>query len=55
MGVSIRGWFRVTTGGTIIPSIALTTANAAIVQPNTYMVIKRQDASATATTFGPWT
>lgn len=54
MGVSIRGWFRVSVAGTIIPSILLTTANAAVVQPNTYMVVKQQAASDTAVSFGPW-
>ena len=54
MGVSIRGWFRVSVAGTIIPSVALVTGAPAIVQPNTYMVVKRRDASATAVDFGPW-
>jgi len=36
LGVRIQGLFRVSVAGTIIPSITLATANAAVVQPNTY-------------------
>lgn len=54
LGVSVRGMFRVSVTGTVIPSIALTTASAAIVQPNSYFLVKRLSSSATATSFGPW-
>lgn len=55
MGVLIKGVFRISVAGTIIPSITLATANLAVVQANSYFVAQRLDASATATSFGPWT
>jgi hypothetical protein len=54
MGVLIRGLFRVSAAGTIIPSITLTTAAAAVVQPNTYFSAVRIGTSDTAVSFGPW-
>lgn len=54
LGVSIRGTFRVSAAGTIIPSISLTTAAAAIVQPNSYFATTRISESNTAVTYGPW-
>lgn len=54
LGVTIRGTFRVSVAGTIIPSITLTTAAAAIVQPDSYFMCRRISSSATATTYGPW-
>lgn len=54
LGVSIRGTFRVSAAGTIIPSISLTTAAAAVVQPNSYFATTRISASDTAVTYGPW-
>jgi len=54
LGVSIRGTFRVSAAGTIIPSITLTTAAAAVVQSNSYFATTRISASDTATTFGLW-
>jgi hypothetical protein len=54
MGVNIRGTFRVSVAGTIIPSISLTTAAAAVVQTDSYFVTNRISTSATGVTFGPW-
>jgi hypothetical protein len=54
LNVSVRGTFKVSAAGTIIPSFTLTTAAAAIVQPNTYFICRRISTSATATTYGPW-
>lgn len=50
---NIYGVIRVTTAGTIIPSIALTTAAAAIVQPNAYFRV-RYIGTATSTVVGNW-
>jgi hypothetical protein len=55
LAVAIRGTFKVSVAGTIIPSISLTTAIAAVVEPNTYFMCRRIGTSATATTYGPWT
>lgn len=49
-----KGSFKVTTAGTIIPSIDLITANAAVVKAGSYMAVYRV-AAATTTTIGPWT
>lgn len=54
LNVSIRGTFRVSAAGTIIPSFSLTTAVAAVVEPNSYFNTTRISTSATAVTFGPW-
>jgi hypothetical protein len=54
LGVTIRGTFRVSAAGTIIPSFSLQTAAAAIVQTDSYFSTTRISASATATTYGPW-
>jgi len=54
LNVSVRGTFKVSVAGTIIPSFSLTTAAAAIVQPNTYFMCRRISTSSTATTYGPW-
>lgn len=54
LGVKISGTFRVTSAGTIIPSISLTTSSAAIVQPNSYFMAKRISSSDTSTTYGQW-
>jgi hypothetical protein len=54
LGVRIRGLFRVSVAGTIIPSITLTTAAAAVVQPNTYFSAMRISTSDTAVSIGPW-
>jgi hypothetical protein len=56
LGVTIRGTFRVTAAGTIIPSITL--ANTSTGTPrtriNSYFSTSRISTSATAVTFGPW-
>ena len=54
LGVTIRGTFRVSVAGTIIPSFTLTTAAAAVVQTDSYFMARRISSSATATTYGPW-
>jgi hypothetical protein len=51
--VTHKGMFRITTGGTIIPSITLVTANAAVVKAGSYFKItKFGDSNATV---GAWT
>lgn len=52
--VMLRGTFRVTAGGTIIPSITLANAAAAVVAIGSYFRCRRVGAVA-ATTWGPWT
>jgi len=54
LGVTIRGTFRISVAGTIIPSFGLTTAIAAVVQTDSYFMARRISTSATATTYGPW-
>ncbi len=49
----IRGTFNVTGAGTIIPSIALVTANAAVVQAGSFFRCKRLSENGTDT-FGEW-
>lgn len=51
--VFVKGVIRCTTSGTIIPSINLTTANAAVVRPNSYF-IAHPIGSNTVTTVGNW-
>lgn len=53
MGFTVRGLFAVTTGGTLIPSIALTTAAAAVVKSGSSILIEKIGAS-TDTTRGSW-
>jgi hypothetical protein len=53
MHASIRGTFRVTTGGTVIPSIALVTAAAAIITGGSYFRCYCV-GSSTVVTVGPW-
>jgi len=50
-----KGIFRVTASGTIIPSVALTTAAAAVVAAGTNLVIKQRSTISTDTFFGAWT
>ena len=50
----LKGQFRVNTGGTIIPSIGLTTAAAAVVQPDTYFSCWPVSSSS-AVSLGNWT
>ena len=54
MMLNVRGVFRVSAAGTVIPSISLASAAAAIVQPNSYLVTTRISTSDTAVTYGPW-
>lgn len=55
LGITIRGTFRVTVAGTIIPSITLATQVAtARTRTNSYFSTTRISTSATATTYGPW-
>lgn len=54
LGVTIRGMFKVSTAGTIVPSIALTTAAAATMNANSRFYVKRVYALDTTATFGPW-
>ena len=54
MTMNIRGTFEVTTAGTIIPSIALLTAAAAVVTAGSYIRIAPIGANGVAS-FGPWT
>lgn len=51
--VMIRGTFSVTTGGTIIPSVKLTTAAAGVVKVGSYFRAERIGLD-TVTTVGPW-
>lgn len=51
--VLIKGNFSVTTGGTIIPSVKLTTAAAAVVKAGSYIKVHRIGLD-TVTTIGPW-
>lgn len=55
MGAQVRGLLRVTTAGTIIPSIALVTAAAAVVTAGSYFTIKRRSTLSTDTFNGAWT
>ena len=48
------GMFRISTGGTIIPSITLVTANAAVVKAGSWFKIKKIGESS-ETTVGAWT
>lgn len=52
---SARGLITVTTAGTIIPSVALGTAAAAVVLAGTYMTIKQRSTLSTDTFYGAWT
>lgn len=54
MVATLKGTFKVTAGGTIIPSITLGAASAAIVQPNSYFAVKRVSANTTNTSYGLW-
>ena len=53
MQVSIRGTFRVTVSGTIIPSIALVTAATAVVAVGSYFRCRIAGGSG-ATNVGNW-
>lgn len=51
--VLIKGTFSITTGGTIIPSVKLTTAAAGVVKVGSYFRAERIGLD-TVTTIGPW-
>jgi hypothetical protein len=53
--VDIRGMFRVTTAGTVIPSIGLTNAAAAVVGTGAHIIFKRRSTLSTDTFYGAWT
>jgi hypothetical protein len=53
LGMAVRGLFACTTGGTLIPSIALTTANAAVHKAGSSFTLERLGA-ATDTLRGSW-
>jgi hypothetical protein len=55
LAVHIRGMFRVTTAGTVIPSVGLTTAAAASVTIGSHIVFKRRSTLSTDTFYGAWT
>ena len=54
MGAQIKGVLRIGTGGTIIPSVGLTTAIAAVVSANSWFRIWPVSASVSATYAGNW-
>ncbi len=54
MMARLHGMFDVTVEGTIIPSIALTTAAAAVVQQGSYFVCTRMAPTGTATFGDAW-
>lgn len=53
MRARISGLFRISTGGTIIPSGTLVTASAAVVEAGSWFTIE-EIGESTETTFGPW-
>lgn len=54
MGVVVDGSFQVDVAGTIIPSIALGTAAAASVSPNSTFLIQQLSPRLSAVSGGPW-
>jgi hypothetical protein len=50
----IRGSFRITTAGTVIPQVSMSQAAAAIVQPLAFFRVSPISPSSTATTVGNW-
>lgn len=53
MTVRLRGTFEVTSAGTIIPSLTLVTANAAVVAIGSYLVFRRMGATSVVSV-GQW-
>lgn len=51
----ISGMFRVTTAGTVIPSVALTTGAAAVVSLGSFINFKLKSITAADTYYGAWT
>ena len=50
----VTGFFRVSTGGTLIPSVALTTAAAAVAKAGSWLKIEKIGESS-ETSLGAWT
>ena len=50
-----QGVFRVSAAGTIIPSVALQTAAAAVVRSEAYIFVKMRSTLSTDTFYGAWT
>lgn len=55
MAVRIRGMIRVTTAGTIIPSVALANASAASVKQGGFFAIQQRSSVSSDTYSGAWT
>jgi len=55
LAVVIRGMFRVTAAGTIIPSVNLNNAASAVVSAGSFFVCKRRSTLSTDTFYGAWT
>lgn len=53
--VQVRGMIRVTGAGTVIPSVALNTAAAALVAVGSYIIFKRRSTNSADTFYGAWT
>lgn len=51
----VRGMFRITASGTVIPSVALQNAAAAVVQAGTHIIFKRRSTLNADTFYGAWT
>lgn len=54
-GANIFGMFRVTAAGTVIPSVALATAAAAVVSAGSHIAFKRRTTLSADTFYGAWT
>jgi hypothetical protein len=54
-GARIEGMFRVTTAGTVIPSVTLATAAAAVVTSGSHIIFKRRSTLSADTFYGAWT
>lgn len=52
---TIGGMIRVTAAGTIIPSVALTTAAAAVVSAGSHILVTRYSPVDTTASYGAWT
>jgi hypothetical protein len=52
---AIRGMIRVTTAGTVIPSVALTTGADAVVSSGSHITFKRRSSLSADTFYGAWT
>jgi hypothetical protein len=54
IGATILGTFRVTAAGTIIPSVQLNTAAAAVVSANSFIYLQKISQVSTDTSYGDW-